>query len=335
MRRGFTLFEVVISLLMLIVLLGAIGTAVHSYLGTLDVSRTETAEAQLARAVLEKIGRDLRNIVVPLREEELEVDTDLIQESLLGASIDSDLQALAGQLGSDSTSATGETSEAEAEEETIYGEMPGIYGDLEWIQIDTARLPRGEMFGSKITTAGVSPLSDRLSPSKTVLYYLGEDTGQRDNAGTWESRAAELDSLGRPRDQRSLKSGLYRRELDRMATQYMLDQGTETEREEYDDLLAPEVEAIQFEYFDPAETEGSSDSGDWVETWDMDDIGYLPKAVRITVWIRKAGVSRSASDNPLTRINGVETVVFSLVVILPVASPEKENAESTDESASL
>lgn len=339
MRRGLTLVEVLIAMSMLVVLLGSIGIALHSYLYTLDTARTGTAEAQLARAILEKIARDIRNTVVALKTETLEVDTESVQALFTGVQPPAAVSSLL-----DTAISSGDSGATTEVAKTLTGTTPGIYGDLEWLQIDTARLPRGEMYGGKMTRSGTSPLPDRLSPSKTVLYYLGEDTGLEQGRTTLGADAA-LGSLGRSLDLDAPKYGLYRRELDRLATQYMIDQGEEAERERYDDLLAPEVEAIEFLYFD-AQSGGQSEAtglaasgglgglgkvGEWIESWNMDNIGYLPKAIRITLWIRRKGQDNRSNDSLTGQAPGIRTVAYSLIVVLPVVGePTPETSETAE-----
>ena len=330
-KTGFTLLEIIIALLLMSILVGLIGAALTTHLRALDASRTEVAEAQLARALLEKIARDIRNAVVSVRRESLKVDTDGMAGTLFGSQASGvDSSSLAADAGYQLLDADSVTTQ----EDTMAGTTPGVYGDLEWLQIDTARLPRGENFQSKVTRAGTSPLADRLSASKTVLYYLGEETG----TGSRSTKEIDdaLGALGYSYERGLPKCGLYRREMDRLATEYMVNEGLETEQEEYDELLAPEVEAVEFLYFDPtleSTSRTGTGQGDWVETWDTDENGGLPTAIRITIWIRRQSPpSRFFADNVDT---SAETVAYSLIVPLPVVAAETEDeAAQASETAS-
>ncbi len=329
MRRAYTLIEVLISLFFMTVILMFIGMAIESNLRLLTIERTEVEEAQLARAVLEKIARDIRSVVVSVKEETLEVDTSALS-SLFGlSSYDAELAALMD------SSATAATAEGEEESTAVVGSMPGIYGDLEWLQIDTALLPRGEAFGAKQVRSGSSMQPDRLSPSKTVLYYLGKDTGTITNTDDPRYRPEQLfGSLGRSLDQAALQYGLFRRQLDRLVSQYIVNEGLETEYEQYDEPLAPEIESIEFAYFDP-EAGQDGTTGDWVEYWDMDERQTLPKAIRIAIGIRRLRFGTSTLGQFTG--SGTEqspTVVYSLIVPLPITlEPLPEEEESTDETA--
>ncbi|MDR2115215.1 MAG: hypothetical protein LBP87_02425 [Planctomycetaceae bacterium] len=323
-RAAYTLFEVLISLVLMTVILMFVTMAIDLYLRQMMTNRMEVEESQLARAVLEKISRDIRSVIVAVREEQLEVDTESLT-SLFGFSADLGVSDLGGL----STANTGSELTEQPEVTEIYGIMPGIYGDTEWIQIDTTLLPRGEMYGSRQTRS--FGMADRLSPSKTILYYLGSETGQMTGFDDPRYQPDQLiGSLGRSLDPSAVRYGLFRRQLDRFVTQYAVNEGLETEYEQYDEPLAPEVEWIEFAYFDPtAGQEGST--GDWVEYWDMDERRMLPTAIRITVAIRKQSLGQSifswSDDNSTT----ISTIVYSLVVPIPVTIEIPETPENSEE----
>lgn len=326
-KKAYTLIEVLISLALMTAVLGMILTAIDIYLRNMVVSRTETEEAQLASAILEKIARDIRSVVVAAQEETLEVDTESLA-LLFGFSsgvVDDSAFAGAGTDEEEEPEGSGE------EEEIIYGAMPGIYGDLDWIQIDTARLPRGEMYGAKQVRSGSSYMPDRLSPSKTIRYYLGEET-ERSYSGRNSESTEQTDSLGRRYDSRAMQVGLFRRQLDRMVFQYTLDEGTDEEYEEYDNLLAEEVQWIEFAYFDPTQSQ-QGQVGQWIDYWDMDEMQMLPTAVKITVGIRRMNLGRSFFSFSSSQSDDKDPViVYSLTVPIPVTVDIPEESDSEEEA---
>ncbi|GHT47504.1 hypothetical protein FACS189454_09920 [Planctomycetales bacterium] len=271
MRRAFTLIEVLIVLALMTVILLLISLAIDIFMRQMSINRTEIEEARLARSILETIAYDIRNAIQQTQDESQTSATSEDTEST-----ESDL------LTEDTTS--------------LYS-TPGIYGDLDWIQIDTAKLPRGETFGARQVRNTGSRQPDRLSASKTVLYYFAAEGDSRYNVA---------------------EKGLYRRQFDRQATQYAINEGTDTELEEYDEPLAPEVSAITFEYFDPA-VKQSGTTGTWYETWDMDEYQTLPAAVQITISI----------------LRGESEIVYSLVVPIALsASAPASTTSDTDSSGS-
>jgi hypothetical protein len=325
MSRAYTLFEVLIALALTTVVLMFVTMAIDIHLRQMVIDRTEVEEAQLARAVLEKIARDIRSVIVAVREEQLEVDTESLS-SLFGLSYN-----LEGTEYLNSATTTEETDDSENTENTVYGTIPGIYGDVEWIQIDTARLPRGEMYGSRQVRSGGSVLADRLSPSKTILYYLGDETGQITSFDDPRYQPDQLmSSLGRSLDKAAVRYGLFCRQLDRMVTQYAVNEGLETEYEQYDEPIAPEVEWIEFAYFDPTAGQQGT-KGDWVEYWDMDERQMLPTAIRITVAIRHQTFGKSIFAWTSSAGETIPTIVYSLVVPIPVSIEAPESQEQVQE----
>jgi hypothetical protein len=311
--RAFTLMEVLIVLALTITVILLISMALDIHLRHMVINRSEVEEAQLARIVTEKIAQDIRSVIVLLREELLEVDTSALT-TLMGLEGASDLLSGSGLT---MVEDTGAEATEEEEREYIYGTLPGIYGGLDWIQIDTAKLPRGEMYGSRQIRRGSSYGADRLSASKTVMYYLGRDTGLLTIDDPRYQPERLIGSIGRSIDVNALQYGLFRRQLDRQATQYALLEGIEMEYEQDDEPLAPEVEWIEFYYFDPT-IERQGKMGDWVNEWNMDERQILPLAVQITVAIRRPDFGRSLLSLGSASVPK-EPVIYSLIVPIPVS----------------
>jgi hypothetical protein len=169
-------------------------------------------------------------------------------------------------------------------------------------------------------------ISDRLSASKTVLYYLGKDTGQLSIDDPRYQPDQLTGSLGRSLDPNAVRYGLFRRQLDRQATQYAIQEGREWEYEQEDEPFAPEVEWIEFAYFDPTLAQTGT-TGDWVESWDMDDRQTLPLAIRITVAIRRPALDLWSSSSTVP-----EPVIYSLVVPISVSVDVVNEEESIEET---
>ena len=320
--RAYTFIEVLIVVALMAVVMLFISMALDLHLRSMVVNRAKVEEALLARTLLNKIAHDIRSVVVPLREEILNVDTTALT-AVMGLEGTADL--LSGLEGE----GTAEEYTEDEEQQYLYGTIPGIYGGLDWIQIDTAKLPRGEMYGSRQVRRGTSLATDRLSASKTILYYLGRDTGQMAIDDPLYQPEKLIGSIGWSFDPNAPQYGLFRRQLDRQATQYALQEGIESELEQNDEPIAPEVEWIEFYYFDPT-IENLGKMGDWVEEWDMDDRQMLPQAVQITVAIR-----RPDFGHRLFSFGSVEAgkapVVYSLVVPIPVSLEIPPTVEETFE----
>ena len=324
--RALTLIEVLLALLLMSVVMLMIGFAIDSNMRLLDSARTEVEETQLARALLEKIARDVRSVVVAKKEENLAVDTSIFDSMWDSYGIDPSL--LSGL--DDFSSTSGETESVPDWEEVpesgvVVGTMPGIYGSAGWIQIDTGRLPRGETYKTNIVLAEGTILGDRSSPTKTAFYYLGKDTGMLSAAESTEERISS--SLGLPLDRFGVQYGLYRRLRDRYVCKYAEENALDYEYEQYDEALAPEVEGIEFWYYD-------TENEEWIDYWDMDEIGCLPAAVRVIIHIRKKFVPRSAVFGMFGNSQEeIRVLTYSTVIPMPLSYVAPELQEDTEESA--
>jgi len=329
--RAFTLIEVLLALLLMSVVMLMIGFAIDSNMRLLDSARTEVEETQLARALLEKIARDIRSVVVAKKEENLAVDTSVFDSMWDSYGIDPSLLSQSG-LTDDSSETSSETESTDwsevPESDTVVGIMPGIYGSAGWIQIDTGRLPRGETYKTSYVLAEGTILGDRSSPTKTAFYYIGKDTGTLTADESTEERISS--SLGLPLDRYGPQYGLYRRLRDRYVCKYAEENGLDYKYEQYDEALAPEVEGIEFWYYD-------MENEEWLDYWDMDEIGYLPSAVRVILHVRKKFVPRSAIFGMFgSSQEEIRVLTYSTVIPMPLSyvapQVQEETAESTEEN---
>ncbi|MCL2006180.1 MAG: hypothetical protein FWG73_08470 [Planctomycetaceae bacterium] len=323
--RAYTLLEVMLVLVLMVTLILLINLALDVHFRQMTTNRADVEEARLARVLLDKIAQDIRSVVVSIREENIEVDTSAIM-SIMG------LDGAAALLEGLQWDAEGGETDADDEEPMIYGVLPGIYGELDWIQIDTAQLPRGEMYGSRQIRRGTSLAADRLSASKTVRYYLGEDTStlaMDDPLYQPERLVASIGQLPAPG---APQYGLFRRQLDRQAAQYAMHEGLDWEYEQFDEPIAPEIEWIEFYYFDPTLADVGT-TGDWVDHWDMDERLSLPLAVQIVIAIRRPNIGRGLLSFGQSSVQ--EPVIYSLVVPIPVSVDVPEESEEWDEMLGL
>lgn len=140
-------------------------------------------------------------------------------------------------------------------------EVPGLYGQQTTLQLDVSRLPRtDQLFLSSQAGGGLggqaSTPVDRPSDVKTVAYFVIPESS------TAGSRAG----------------GLYRRELDRAATQFAASQGSVAGLDASAEPMAPEVVGLEFRYYD-----GSG----WTTSWDSTASEGPPTAVQIAITLRR------------------------------------------------
>jgi len=311
---GFTLLEVMLALSLVSLVLYAMTVAIDVHLRLLDSGRTQVEEAQLARALLGRIADDLRSAVAyrPVETEEF----------LMGLTADlgdavGDMAAMGEAAGLDSQSVEGmddslDEFSSDLSDPSELPPIPGLYGNDYQLQVDTSRLPRIDQYDGMLSTTGEISATDLVSDVKTVTYYVLDDL---------QSTVAYTSSVSQA------AGGLVRRERDRAAAAYASQSGELAESESQQELIAPEVAAIEFRYFDGTE---------WVEEWDSDDRGGLPVAVDIAIGItpvrrRDNQAASWQTINVSTTTEDDELLIYRLLVHLPAAEPTTEGqGEASD-----
>ncbi|MEM0925713.1 MAG: prepilin-type cleavage/methylation domain-containing protein, partial [Planctomycetota bacterium] len=110
--------------------------------------------------------------------------------------------------------------------------------------------------------------------------------------------------------------GLVRRVLDRQAQNFAVVSGGMTSLQQTGDLLAPEVMAIEFSYWDGFV---------WQIEWNSDELGELPLAIKIQMQMSSdpsTATSSSATSDGTFR-------TFEHIIRLPMARIIEEESEDT------
>ncbi|MBN2476172.1 MAG: prepilin-type N-terminal cleavage/methylation domain-containing protein [Pirellulales bacterium] len=328
-RSGFTLFEVMLALSLVSLVVVAVTVAIDVHLRLFDSGRTQVEEAQLARALLNRIADDLRSAVLynPSDVEGSTMDMSVATDALgaldaggesggesggeLGG-MDGGADFDAGSLGGSDGSDTDRTSNLTDSSELPL--IPGIYGNHYQLQVDTSRLPRVDEYEAMLSTDGNESVDNLVSDVKTVTYYVLEDLQS---------------GLGYASGVSQTPVGLVRREQHRATAAYALEIGDYTETEDDLNPIAPEIATIEFLYYDGTE---------WVEEWDSTDRQGLPVAVDVALGVipgrrrnttaaswRTATASQTAAEQ--------EMLVYRLLVHLPAAQPTTLEAADTLDTA--
>ncbi len=294
--------EVMLALALSSLVLMIVGTAIDIHLRVLDSGRTKVEEAQLARAVLRQIADDLRSTV---RYEPEDSGASTSNESASeefpeeGDELTGD-ETDPSEMGADEMNFDEEPSDSMGDEEpTDLAESetpqttPGLYGNLYQLQLDTSRLPRFDQFGSVATVSDglEGQIAGPISDVKTVTYYVNSDPTAQATSTTEPVPGG---------------AGLVRREQDRATALWASDGGLLDPSASLLEPLAPEVAAIEFQYYDGLE---------WIEEWDSALQGDLPKAVQIAVWI----IPVSLRSNETDTLSEADYMVYRLTVHLPMA----------------
>jgi hypothetical protein len=201
---------------------------------------------------------------------------------------------------------------------------PGLYGNQYQLQLDISRLPRVEEYQAYVDAGPDSTVRDIPSDVKTVTYYV-LNSGAVTSA---EMPSLITSTLEQATDPTLVGRGLVRRELDRAVTQWAQDSGNATGLEQEGEVIAPEVVAIEFLYFDGLE---------WRTEWDSETEGALPLAVQVLLAIESNG-GATAGTTLASAMQGDASMsenvrYYRSVVRLPTASLEALEESLMDESS--
>lgn len=343
-RSGFTLLELMLSLALIVVATGLIGYLLQMYSRNFASRSEEIRRMELVKDLLNMVAVDIRSVVT-----EIEYDGSVLEQQL-GASSS---QSGGGQAGAGATSGLGDTSglgssgttgtnedsslgglgdstSSAADTATVSTEYPpGIYGTQNALTVEVSRLPRQEEYYQEQGALLEGDLKDVPSDIKTVSYFIQAPSiqGVTDDLSVFDSSTGLATGFA---------GGLVRRALDRGITAFAEDNGDTSRLARSGVLVAPEVIALEFAYFD-------GELAQWVYEWDSSQQG-LPWLVQITIGIQdpdkaddtfalQAGTFLSALTLEDRRNLGIE--VFELVVAIPGANLTTDSAESADAAAGM
>ena len=280
-RRGITLIEMLIALLLMSVLMAGLWSILDIYSKLFETGAAKTEQSQVARALMQVISEDLRAAI-----QEVQIETD-------------------GKKPSGTTVETGSSATRRF----------GLFGSATELSIDIVQLTPSQVFGSQSEeeeqTVGIGDAGETDVPTapelRTVVYKFiphetEEDGDYAGEAGTAGGAADYIDlepEDSQPKD----PPGLIRREYTfdpvdpeeeeqkaltaaKVAdpdaieedTEDMLqvspDEPAEALTDDFTVTYAPEVLDIRFRYFD---------GNGWASSWDSIARKSLPVAVEITM----------------------------------------------------
>ena len=316
-RSGFTLLEVLLAISISMIILGALVYMIDFQLRSVDVSRRRVEEAQLARALLQRMAEDIRAAVrySPLDFEALPASAGNIDaEGLADAASAGGFPGAPGGGGAagDAAAAADSAADSSSLPSEVPQSIPGLFAGIDHrglnsLQVDVSRLPRLDEFQQLVAVGPDGRTIDHISDVKTISYYIHPTVG-----------------------------GLVRRMRSRASEQYALQMGFIDDTGDEAFVIAPEVVELTYRFFD-----GTS----WYYDWNSDDRGGLPMAVEITLAFAPpadeddpfqqggyggtggpmpmpaSGYGGGAGPAPLRNFSLDELRVYRLVVHLPAAEP--------------
>jgi len=318
-RRGYTLLEVLLALGLTVVIFAAIAAGIRLHLVSIARQQLKIEQRQIARSLLHTIGNDIRAAVLYRATDYSGLEniraTALLQGlgSLTGSEESTPIDDLPGELGDllapsdepddrDATDrdATDEDTEIEGliQEENV-SFRPVLRGSDRSIQFDISRLPRLDQYRTFGASGGES-VDATPSDIKSISYFFS-------------TSAATNEPLG-PLGASIAPGGLYRREVDRAVASFAGLDGLSTSPDSVSRLLAPEVAAVRFRYFD---------GFDWWTEWDFDERGGLPIAVEVSLTVDPSRTVARIANDP----SQAQTIYYRSVVHLPLAEVREEEDE--------
>ncbi len=317
LRSAFTLLEVILTLSMAVVLMSLVGATLQFYATNMNVRDTDVRRVHLATSVMQMIADDLRASLYGVS-----FDASALEEILTTSTQSQGGDAAAAVTGGGATEPTDDSTLTEVASTDLVASttslsQPGMIGNQFQIQFDISRLPRLEQWNQTLSaTPGV--LADVPSDVKTVTYYV---QAPGTIAGVTDPLQGFLPSSDAG-DQAVAAGGLVRRELDRAASNWAMNSGGLTGLLLTGDLIASEVLAISFEYFD-----GTI----WQLDWNSDELESMPKAIRITLTMSDESAVVDPASLAVGTVLGTRT--FTHIVQLPVGSVGSSTTETTAETS--
>jgi hypothetical protein len=314
LRRAFTLLEILLALGLATACVTLVCMAIHFYLQTVDIGRTQVEETQLARSILQQIAFDLKQTVNYQAPSRSAAGGGTGSGASAGARSNEGSPSAAdssGNSGSSADSGTGNGAGSQQEAETP--SIPGLYGNQYELAIDVGRMPRLDELEQLMAT-GDPNLLGAAGGLQTVAYYVRGSAGTAGALGSSGATASAADS-----------HGLVRRSTGRPMTVWALENGAMDWLTTQEKLLAAEVTAIEFRYYDGTQ---------WVSFWDTQEAGGLPLAVEVAI----ALTSASAHDLQRSFVSGTREPIAAeptrqeihrLIVALPMAQAASASSEAT------
>lgn len=313
-RNGLSLIEVLLAMSLVAVIMGMLGIVMRSQMRMMDTRRTGIQEAQLARTVLRMISNDLKAAVNTVNES-AGGETGVVSDEEAGLTGTDDTATGTTSTATDTTS--DDTSEAI---DPLLQTSPGLYGNASEVRFDIVRSPRAQSFNELVEFATADELARPFSGFQSVAYLVGPSP---DNAGGIDAIVKQLGLSPASSSNQPATSGLIRQVMDQATRSYVLEFGDLTTLDAYSQMIAPEVSALQFQYFDGTQ---------WLPDWDSEQQGGLPVAVQIAVSISTIGVD----DDGESAVRGITAIadgsssdnVFRTTVFLPTSWKTDQNDQA-------
>jgi type II secretory pathway pseudopilin PulG len=292
---GFTLLEILLAMGLAVILLAIIGQALYMYGRYSTIGRSQVTRSQLARAILKRMETDIRSVVYQPPEDEDETAD--------------------GQAADEGVDEEGEEEiEVQDPADAYSSGSIGVVGSADQLVLHISAPSRDLNYSSVLD--GES-LNARTSDLQSVSWFLAI-SGADGLPGAAADLSSDVPSYAVTN---GTSQGLSRLAGDRMTMNFADAESDLDTLVQSTKLLAPEVTYLRFRYFDGVE---------WLEDWDSEAMGALPKAIEIIIGFEQLDegttkIRKTTSSFVDRTANKAET--YRLVVALPLAQPYIDESE--------
>ncbi|MFP6669028.1 MAG: hypothetical protein VB876_17075 [Pirellulales bacterium] len=308
-RAALTLLEVILAIALTSIVMLLVSMAIDFQLRATERRRADAEQAQIVRAVLQQMSTDLRGSLYAKT-------TDFSGVADLPAAQLGDLNSeLTGEAGAEGAAAIDEAADEAADiaSSITSSELPGLFGNRYELVFDISHLP------NRYELARIAAAGESAGPSgdvKSVAYYLAA----LQQPGVYSDQAGGTAPFNPENELAQI--GLVRRVIDRAAVRWAAGRGEADFLLDNAELIAPEVRALEFRYFDGVE---------WLEQWNSDDLLGLPVAVEIIIAFAptdeyRENLSMSELRRDIAPGQYDPDSIFRTVVRLPTGQPLDEEA---------
>ncbi len=262
-RHAFSLMEMVSAVAIAMLLLGALYVTLSTYMTNSKIGREITNESALARNLLARIGDDITGQIGAFDPRGVPVPESTDGSSTPSSSSSSSSSTPSSSSSSSSSSSTGSMNNSQGTTTMTSGDTVkynfGVSGDTSALTLSTSRSQKARPLMN-----GAAPASELTSDLRCVMYWIVMNGSE--------------------------PAGLARCEM-KQATSQDIDLPPTNLPDQNKYIIAPEVKAILFEYWD-----GTAWQTSWDGTQPASEDGIVPlgppSAIRVTVTFR-----RSATDS--------------------------------------
>jgi prepilin-type N-terminal cleavage/methylation domain-containing protein len=305
-RSGFTLLETLLALTLAALLMGGIFTAMNQSWRLTASGHEEMQRAQLARALIHRFEVDLRAITyvppTPYDETAEQVAAAKAESAATSTSTSGSSSGSGSGGGSGSSSGGSSGGGSSSGSSTSSSTSTTSTTPTE----PTVPVPNSKPIGLRGTS---QQLEMSISRPRRDYVTIIQNTNQSSTAGELHTMSSDLREITYTfLPPGSSPSGLFRTEGNRMAVESAESAGGSAMQASALHLVAPEVAALRFRFFD-----GRA----WYDVWDSDTVSRVPRAVEVTIGFAPPQQKKTLFSAAVSR--SLET--FRAVILIPVSDP--------------